>query len=289
MANTDSLMSYLQSRKGLIDNALDACLPSVDQEPREVHAAMRHAALSGGKRLRPLLCLAVAELGGTSPESVVNSACAIELIHAASLVLDDLPAMDDAVERRGKPSVHRAYGEATAILASMALIALAYDLVATEAQQIGDESKVSGAVGLLSGAIGTSGLVQGQYVDLKFSGETASLDEVEAAYQHKAAALFLLAVDVPAVLVDLAEETTAALRSYALNLGLAFQITDDLIDSDISPEDASKTTVATHLGSGGARDRAGSLIDQAVNALEPIGTAADTLRAFAEYVRTRTH
>jgi geranylgeranyl pyrophosphate synthase len=283
-----ALAEYLEQRKALVDAALDARLPRSEMPPQRIHEAMRYAALSEGKRLRPVLVLAVSDLAGTPPEHVLDAACAVEFVHAASLVLDDLPSMDNAVLRRECPCTHIKYGEATAILAAMGLIALAFDLVAQNAETCGRGGAASPAVRHLAHAVGSGGLVAGQHADLDSTDRTASLDELEYTHQQKAGALFLASVQVPAYLVGLHPDEIHVLESYAGFMGLAFQITDDVLDSHCEHEDLGKNTFASHLGVDGARSKVADLIASATSALELFGNRAETLRDLAEHVRTRT-
>ncbi len=282
------LAEYLQERKALIDAALEARLPREDAEPVRVHQAMRYATLGGGKRLRPVLAIAVAELAGGKPERILDAACAIELVHSASLILDDLPAMDNAASRRGKPSTHLQYDEATAILASVGLIALAFDLLVHNAETLGRGVICGSVVRLLAQVIGTEGIIWGQHTDLTMKERVPSMNELESVYRNKAAALFVSAITIPAHFVDIGEQETRALEQYAYNVGLAFQITDDLIDSPGDGELGDKATFSTHLGSHGARDKADALIESAINVLEPFGERAEPLRQLAHYVGKRT-
>ncbi|MBI5092262.1 MAG: polyprenyl synthetase family protein [Candidatus Hydrogenedentes bacterium] len=283
-----ALAEYLEQRRALVDRALDSRLPDTDTPPQRVHDAMRYAALSAGKRLRPVLVLAVSDLAGTPLERVMDAACAVEFVHAASLVLDDLPSMDNAILRRECPCTHIKYGEATAILAAMGLIALAFDLVAHNAEMFGCGGAASPAVRHLAHAVGTGGLVAGQHADLDLTDRAVSLDELEYTHHQKAGALFLASVQVPAYLVGLPPDEIQVLESYARYMGLAFQITDDVLDSHCDHEDVGKSTFASHLGVEGARSKVADLIAAATSVLEPFGDRAETLRDLAEHVRTRT-
>ena len=273
------LARYLAERKALVDAALDARLPSAQEDPRQVHEAMRYAVLGGGKRLRPILAIAVCEVAGAPAEAVLDAACAIELVHAASLILDDLPAMDDAPTRRGQPATHVRFGQATALLAVMGLLAAAFDLVARQG--------ACGAVGRLAHAIGTAGLTGGQHDDLRFSGQPAALDQVERAHHRKAGALFVASVRIPAELLGLDPPDAAALESYARDVGLAFQIADDLRDARAGSEDTGKNTLVSHLGPDGARQRLDELVAGAQEAIAGLGDRADPLRRLADYVAAR--
>lgn len=284
MAGFD-LAGYIQERKSFIDRELNHILPAEDREPRDVSAAMRYGTLSGGKRLRPLMSLTVAEVNGFERSAVSDAGCAIELVHAASLILDDLPSMDNAQKRRGQACTHVVYGESTAILAGMDLISIAYGLVARNAEEHGRSA--ASVVGLLSSTIGHEGIVRGQYADLALGGKGASVEQLTEIYRHKAAALFLAAVRIPASILGIDERKTEALERYAENLGLAFQITDDMLDADRAPEDAGRSTFVTHLGRAGTQEKIAELVNHANAALDTFGSQATVLKALAEYVRTR--
>jgi geranylgeranyl diphosphate synthase type II len=288
MSETD-LASHLGKYKTVVDMALEARLPSPEVEPRQVHAAMRYAALSEGKRLRPILSISVAEISGHPADHVLDAACAIEYVHTASLILDDLPCMDNGALRRSKPCTHLAYGEPTALLAVMGLIALAFDLVTTNIARHARNAGAVSAVQKLARAIGTAGLVRGQHMDLNLSGEEASMDLVEAAHRHKAGALFLASVQVPAYILGMTAGEIALLETYARNVGFAFQITDDLLDAREPAEDAGKNTFVTLLGVEGAQRKLARLVADAIRAIEPFGHRADLLRILADHVRTRAH
>ena len=282
---TFDLANYTESRKAFIDNQLECILPPGGTEPRAVSAAMRHGTLSGGKRLRPMMSLIVAEVGGFAHETVAEAACAVELVHAASLILDDLPSMDNARLRRGQPCTHVLYGESTAILAAMDLIAVAYRLVAECAER--NECPAAPVIAQLSHAIGHEGIVRGQHEDLALTGKRASLEQLTDIYAHKAAALFLAAVRIPARILAMDVRTIRALERYAENLGLAFQITDDLLDAGHAPEDVGRSTFVTLLGKTGAERKARELVEEATDALDILGSEAMVLKALAEYVGTR--
>jgi len=253
---------------------------------------MRYAALGAGKRLRPALTLMVAEMLGARPgRDLVDLACAVELVHACSLVLDDLPSMDDAELRRGRPTTHREFGEEVAILAAFALLARAYQIVADSAQRLGMRRYApEDLVHHLADAIGTGGLVGGQALDLE-AGEV-DLERLEYIHSHKTGALFLAAGELGAMAADARRRDLEVVSRYAKNLGLAFQIEDDLLDALASPaetgkdarQDAGKTTFVTLLGVEGARTLADELLAFAVESLAPLGRRAEPLRALAELV-----
>ena len=277
----------LLRRKSLIDDALEARLPGEMVEPTRVHGAMRFCTLGSGKRLRPLIATAVGELAGGDSSAVMDAACAIEFVHAASLILDDLPSMDNASERRGQPSTHVVYGEATAILAAMGLIALSFDLIARNAETCGRPESAGPAVRYLANAIGTSGIIGGQHVDLDLTDRTASIEQLESAYHQKAGALFLAAAIMPAHILGFSESQIHSLERYAACVGMALQITDDLVDATTPMEDAGKTTFTTHLGVDGAKDRVTQAVAGAVEALVEFGDRAATLEQIARLLLMR--
>lgn len=282
------LREYLSARKALVDEGLDERLPSRDVEPCAVHDAMRYATLAGGKRLRPILSLAVSELGGQVPTSVLDAACGIELLHTGSLVIDDLPSMDDAQTRRETDCTHVRFGEATALLAALGLVALAFDLVTRNAETMGAPEAGLRAVRELAAVMGTDGIVGGQHIDLHLRAHPDTPVLLESMFEKKAAALFLASLRIPAILIGLPESDLDALTRYGRCLGLAFQITDDLLDSQAAPGDGNEATHAAHLGVAGARARVNELTRAAVAAVDPLGDRAEPLRVIAEHVSART-
>ncbi len=269
-----------------VDAALAERLPAGG--PDALCAALRAAVFPGGKRLRPLLALAVAEMLGRPPERVLDAACAVEMAHAASLILDDLPCMDDAEERRGRPAVHRAFGEATALLAAVSLLAEAFHLTARNAEVIGQPENAAAAVARLRCALGVGGLCGGQYLDLHAGAagpETA--EHLLRIHREKSGALFVAAAVLPAVLLGEPAEVCGRLERYAEALGLAFQISDDLIDA-ARPADGDGGSSFAGLGGTRAAEEKARLVDAAKDCLAPWGEAAQTLAGMAEYVGTRS-
>lgn len=279
MAKSD-FAAYVAARKAMIDDALASLLPDERQEPVDIHRAMRHAVLGGGKRLRPVLTVMVAEAAGREPQTILPAACAVEFVHAASLVLDDLPSMDNAGTRRGKPCVHLAFGEATAILAATALISFAFRTLAAG-------NHACDAIRKLAEAIGPTGIVAGQHDDLRLTGQNIPLNRLAQIYADKAGALFRVAVEIPALLLGMPDEEVRRLALYGSNLGVAFQIVDDLIDAGKDEEDGDKTTFSTHLGRDGARKKLDELIDDALAAIAPLGDRVRPLVWLAEHVKSR--
>jgi geranylgeranyl pyrophosphate synthase len=286
--------AYLRARAAAVEAALDRLLPAADLEPADLHGAMRYATLGGGKRLRPTVTLAAAEACGAESAPLVEPACAVELIHCYSLIHDDLPAMDDAALRHGKPSCHLAWGEATAILAGDALLALAFDVLARPVPGVAPAQQLA-AVGEVAGLAGCRGLVGGQSLDL--AGSASTVEALEAMEGRKTGALIQAAARLGGRLAGAGEPQLERLGTYALDLGLAFQITDDVLDvvgdpallgkeagADLRHE---RATFAVLLGVEGARRRARQWSERAVAALDGFGAAADPLRALAAFAAVR--
>jgi geranylgeranyl diphosphate synthase type II len=272
-------------------------LPAPGERPRQVHEAMHYALTSAGKRLRPVLTLAVAGMSGEQGEAVLDLACAVEMVHACSLVLDDLPAMDDAALRRGRPTVHRAFGEPVALLAALALLNRAYALVAESAHRLSLSRYTSeDLVHHLAAAIGSGGLIGGQALDLLSRPEEADLELLEYIHSHKTGALFMAAGELGAMAADARRRDLEVVARFAKNLGLAFQISDDLLDVLATPEqtgkdagqDAGKATFVKLLGIAGAQALAAELLGFAVESLAPLGRRGEPLRQLAAYVQERS-
>lgn len=279
---------------------MEGHLPSLvrpaTERPERVNEAVAYALTSPGKRLRPVLTLAVADILGEPFPAVLDLACAVEMVHACSLVLDDLPSMDDARLRRGRPTTHRVFGEDVALLAAMALLNRAYAVVAEAAQKLPLKRYTpEDLVHHLSAAIGTSGLIGGQALDLGSREANLDLERLEYIHSHKTGALFIAAGELGAMAVDARRRDLDVIARYAKNLGLAFQISDDLLDVLSTPEetgkdshqDTHKVTFVKLLGVDGARQLAGELLDFAVASLGPLGRKADPLRELARYVKNR--
>jgi len=254
---------------------------------------VRYALLAPGKRLRGALVLGTSSMLRGDAAAALEVACAVEMIHTASLVLDDLPSMDDASLRRGRPVLHRAAGEANAILAAVALLNGAYELVVGSASM---RPRVRAAVALrLARAVGGDGLIGGQVADLASTGRRLDLEGLEYVHSHKTGALFIGAAEAAALTAGARARDVEALGRYAKNLGLAFQITDDLLDASGDPEvtgkdaglDRDKTTFVDFCGIDGARRLVDDLIDASTAALAPFGRRASVLRGLAELVRSR--
>lgn len=281
-----------------IDRHLPTLLPDPADRPQPVHAAMGYAATGAGKRLRPILTLLVADLFGGRPEAALDVACAVEMVHACSLVLDDLPAMDDAALRRGRPTTHRVFGEATALLAALALLNRAYAVVAQSATRLGLRRYTpEDLVHHLAAAIGSDGLIGGQALDLQVLPEETDLDVLEFIHSHKTGALFMAAAELGAMAADARRRDLEVVARYAKNLGLAFQISDDLLDvlgtveqtGKDTGKDRDKVTFVRLLGVAGAQALAGELLRFAVDSLDGLGRKAEPLRELAAFVQGRGH
>jgi geranylgeranyl diphosphate synthase type II len=287
------LALWLAARKRLVEEAVASAVPALGTPPATLHEALRYTLLLPGKRLRGVVTLAACEALKGDPEDALPFAAAVEMVHASSLILDDLPSMDDATLRRGKPTLHRVVGEANAILAAVALLNHAFALVA-QAGAMKERERVR-AVGALALAIGADGLVGGQVVDLESTGKRLDLDHLEFIHSHKTGALFIAAAELGAIAAGARERDVEALRRYAKNLGLAFQITDDLLDYSGDPAttgkdaglDRDRTTFVNLSGIDGARRLNDELIDAAIAALDPLGKRGARLAAVAEMVRER--
>lgn len=293
MMPTGELSLWLDERRARIDDALDRHVPPLGTRPAILHEAMRYALLAPGKRLRGTLLLASCEMLRGDERAALELACAVEMVHASSLILDDLPSMDNATMRRGRDVLHRKVGEADAILAAVALLNAGLATV-TRVEGVNDRLRVALA-GRLHEAIGAEGLIGGQVADLEATGQRVDLDMLEFIHSHKTGALFIAAAEMGAMLARGRARSIEALRRYAKNLGLAFQITDDLLDYSGTPAitgkdagmDRHKTTFAVLCGIDGARGLVDELIDAAVIALDGFGRRAARLRDLAELVRGR--
>ena len=292
------LKHYLSERKTLIDQVLSQSLPAEDGPSYRVVEAMRYSLLGGGKRLRPILCLAAAEAVAGETTRVLPVACALEMIHTYSLIHDDLPAMDDDDLRRGRPTCHKQFDEATAILAGDGLLTAAFFVMAEAAAR---DSTQAGAyvevVRFIASASGYQGMVGGQMADLLAEGQPSTLDQVEAIHRLKTGALLTASVRAGAVLGGGSQEQVEALTRYGEKFGLIFQITDDLLDVEGESAEMGKPTgmdairqKATYpavLGVTGAKDQARRLVDAALLDLKPFGEAAEPLRQLALYLLIR--
>jgi len=275
------LRAYLAERAALVDRFLEAQLPPAGEEPATLHAAMRHLMFPGGKRLRPAFAFAACEASGSPPERALPVAAAVELVHVYSLVHDDLPCMDDDVLRRGRPTVHVAFGEAVAVLAGDALLALAFEVLARAGGPIAPEARLA-ALADLAAAAGSRALVGGQAEDLAFP-EDAGAADVERVHERKTAALFAAAAAGGARLGGAPPELAERMRRFGGEAGAAFQIADDLLDRD----DDEPCSLVRALGAEAAGARAQQRLARALAELEELGERAEPLRELARFAVSR--
>jgi farnesyl diphosphate synthase len=296
--STDDLESRLRGYQSRVQSVLESVLPAADVSPQRLHAAQRYAVLGGGKRLRPLLVYCTGEALGIPTGALDAPAAAVELIHAYSLVHDDLPAMDDDDLRRGQPTTHRAFDEATAILTGDALQVLAFSLLARDrAAGVSSEARLK-MIQILADASGTGGMAGGQALDLSAVGRKLHLEELEAMHRLKTGALIRASVLLAAACApELTPAEWNALDGYSQDIGLAFQIQDDILDVEGSTEDLGKTigadaarakpTYPSVLGLEAAKTRARDLKRRACDRLAPFRGRTQVLEWLASYVIDR--
>ncbi len=281
-----------------MEDALSRRLPPSGRLPQRLHEAMRYSVLGGGKRVRPILLLATAQALGLPEAQVEAAACALELVHVYSLVHDDLPAMDDDDLRRGRPTCHKAFDEATALLVGDALQSLAFELLARDPGLPDAPAVRVRLVELLAEAIGSLGMAGGQAIDLQSEGRSLSIEQVEQLHSLKTGALIRASVMMGAACVPaLDARLERALAGFAAPIGLAFQIQDDLLDelSDTATlgkvagadRERGKSTHPAILGIAGSQERVRTLSRAALDSLEPLGSKADALRAVADWLLAR--
>ena len=291
-----NLTEYLAKHRTIVEDALLATMPIAF--PETLYESMRYSLMAGGKRLRPILCLAAGEMVGGTQEQLIPTACALEMIHTMSLIHDDLPAMDNDDYRRGKLTNHKVYGDDIAILAGDALLAYAFEVVAENTQNVAPE-RILNVVGRLGRAVAAEGLVGGQVVDLQSEGKQVSLETLEFIHAHKTGALLEVSVVSGAILAGADAETVDRLTAYSRDIGLAFQVVDDILDVTATSEQLGKTagkdlvaekaTYPSLLGLEGARQKAADLIAHAKEILLPYGDRAMPLKAIADYIGNRSH
>jgi geranylgeranyl diphosphate synthase type II len=291
------LNAYITEKHRLINVELEKILH--DSQPSEpLVKAMKYSLMAGGKRIRPVLCLAAAEAVGGKPLAALPAACALEIIHTYSLIHDDLPAMDNDTLRRGKPTCHVAFDEATAILAGDALLTLAFQVLSSV--QFAGEHQASGwlkVIHIISTAAGYHGMIRGQMLDMAAEGQHLTVAELKSLHALKTGALIEASLLCGALLADAREGQIEFLKSYARNIGLAFQVTDDILNVEGNPkimgkavgtdELREKSTYPALLGLKTSKQFAENLVDDALQALEGFDDKADPLRALAAYIIER--
>ena len=285
-----ALPPFLAGHQARVVEALERVLPAETDEPCLVHRAMRYTALAPSKRVRAVLAFLAAELCGRD-DRAAGVAAAVEMIHASSLILDDLPSMDNAPVRRGRPACHVAFGETTSLLAAFGLLTLAFRTMAREYEP----ALASRLMTLFADAVGSDGLIGGQADDLLATDRAITFERLERIHRLKTGVLFSAAATGGALTADASPAHLAAIAAYAKNLGLAFQVIDDLLDVEGDPaatgkltrQDLKKTTFVSFSGLDGARQLAAELCDTADRALAPFGPRGSRLRELSRFVASR--
>jgi geranylgeranyl diphosphate synthase type II len=291
------LKDYLVARQKEVDRALDRFLPKATTKPTTIHKAMRYSLFAGGKRLRPILCLAAAEACAGLTKSALPLACALECIHTYSLIHDDLPSMDNDDFRRGRPTCHKVFGDGIAVLAGDALLTIAFE-IAAEAKGW-PRYDLRAILREISVAAGSRKLIAGQVADLEGEGKKHSLAQLRYIHQNKTAALLTTAVRLGAMSANATPTQLRAVSDFGYALGLAFQVIDDILDVTQTSEKlgksagkdaaAQKATYPAVMGLEKSRAEAGRLTRQAHAALKPLGKTAETLHALANYLLEREY
>lgn len=292
-----NLKRYLAARQKEVDRALDRFLPKESVSPATIHKAMRYSLFAGGKRLRPILCLATAEACGGKSAAALPHACAVECIHTYSLIHDDLPSMDNDDLRRGRPTCHKVFGDAIAILAGDALLTVAFE-IAGRAKAV-SRYELRDVMREIAEAAGSRKLIAGQVADLEAEGKNLSREQVRSIHQNKTAALLTASVRLGAMAANAGTKQLAAVTAFGRALGLAFQVIDDILDVTQTSEKlgksagkdlaAKKATYPAVFGLEKSRSEARRLTKQAHKALESLGHNAEVLRALAEYLLAREY
>ena len=297
---SQALKEYLNFCQNRVEAALSERLPSASILPQKLHEAMRYSTLDGGKRMRPMLSYCTGQVLGIAPEGLDGVACAVECIHVYSLIHDDLPAMDDDDLRRGRPTCHKAFDEATAILTGDALQALAFELLANDQTiQATPEARLK-MITTLAKASGSQGMVGGQAIDLGSVGTMLTLPELENMHIHKTGALIRASVMMATLAKsDIDADVAARLDRYAKCIGLSFQVKDDILDEESDTatlgktqgkdKDNNKPTYPALLGLAGAKQKARELHENALESLSVFGSEADLLRDLSLYIIERDH
>lgn len=292
------LKEYLNGKKIIVDEALNRFLPETKDPAHELYNAMRYSLFAGGKRIRPILCIAAAEAVGGTHEDVMPVACAFEMIHTYSLIHDDLPAMDDDELRRGKPTNHMVYGEAIAILAGDGLLTEAFRVMASSEllERVGADRFIR-VMEMVASAAGARGMVLGQVLDIRAEGKKIDTSQMEIIHEHKTGALLRASVTTGAILGRGTDEQIDQLDKYGKYIGLAFQISDDILDIEGSTEELGKqtgvdaergkNTYPSNYGMENAKKMLKEITDNAVHIISGFDAKADPLRQIAVYIMER--
>ena len=280
-----------------VDTALNRFLPKTSAKPSTIHRAMRYSLFAGGKRMRPVLCVAATEACGQSRQHAIPAACAVECIHTYSLIHDDLPCMDDDDLRRGRPTSHKVFGEAVAVLAGDALLTVAFEILASVPES--RRYRLKDFLGELAFAAGSRRLIAGQVADLEAEGKTSSRAELRFIHECKTAAMIVASLRLGAMAANASPSRVTALAKFGYHLGLAFQVIDDILDITQTSETlgksagkdvaAQKTTYPALIGLEASRLEARRLTAVALDALKPFGASASRLRQLADHLLAREY
>jgi geranylgeranyl diphosphate synthase type II len=302
MAKNETVMqiaNYLAEAKKAVDECLDRLLPAESEEPRTIHKAMRYSTFAGGKRVRPILVLAAGESVGGNREVLLHLGCAIELIHTYSLIHDDLPALDNDDIRRGRPTCHKVFGEAMAILAGDSLMTRSYQLLVELPNVPSMDSTRVAVIREIAYATGTvEGMIGGQVVDLESEGRAITAENLEYIHRSKTGALLAACTRCAALAAGASPAQLKALGAYGRKIGLAFQIMDDILDVTASSEELGKTagkdqkakkaTYPALYGIDASREKAKELTGSAIEDVRELGARAEALRGLARFIHSRT-
>ena len=293
------IKTYLSRKRESVDEALERYFPKSMESQSTLHKAIRYSLFAGGKRIRPILSIAAFEAVGAKGEGILPFACGLEMIHTYSLIHDDLPAIDNDDYRRGRPTCHKVFGEAIAILAGDALLTEAFQLMTHPASLSGSDGLILELVNEVARAAGLAGMVIGQVVDIESEGKEIDLPTLEYLHTHKTGKMILAAIRVGAKLGGAKGDTLQALTAYGERIGLAFQIADDILNVEGNPDVLGKNTgtdaerrKATYPGVLGLQEskcRGAELVEGAVEALSRFGPEADPLREIARFIVAREH
>ena len=291
------IKSYITAKQLIVNQWIEAFF-SQSSRPWQINAAMQYSISAGGKRVRPILCLAAAEAVGGTPDTLMHVACAIELIHTYSLIHDDLPAMDDDAMRRGKPTIHVQFDEATAVLAGDALLTLAFQILSDE-RFLAPEKQMETlqVINRLSTAAGYRGMIEGQMLDMRSEGKNLNLNDIKTLHKKKPGALIEASVFSGALMGGASDMEWSALNQYAHHVGLAFQVADDILNVVGDPvkmgkavgtdAERDKNTFPGAMGLSESRAYARRLVEKALQPIDSFGKKAEPLRAIAHYIVER--
>jgi geranylgeranyl diphosphate synthase type II len=290
------LEEYLEIKKRIVDRALEKYLPKRDGFSYEISESMRYTLFAGGKRIRPVLCMASAEAVGGSTDTVLPVACAIEMIHTYSLIHDDLPSMDNDDYRRGKPSNHKVFGEGVSVLAGDALLTEAFRLLSGGTTGISPEKNLT-IIHEISTAAGFEGMIGGQVADLRAEGKEVDMESLNYIHTHKTQALITVSIRAGAIAVGAGEDDMSALSEYGRKTGLAFQIADDILDIEScreilgkdtgSDEGRKKATYPALIGLEQSRKKTRILVEDALSDISRFDEKAEPLRMIARFIAER--